>query len=416
MSLSEMQCNGIDVRTEGPGPHLFGAADYRSWIEDEIRGAVKAVLEEILEAEIATHLGAAPGERTEGRRGYRNGSYTRGLKTRVGELDITVPRDRSGSFRPGVFERYQRMESPLEEALLRAYLEGVSTRRVGDIAEALAGEGISAATISRLNGRLSERLQEWRERPLSGAHRYLYLDGISLTVRWGGASERVSVLVAIGVTQEGFREVLACGAGFRESEESWRGLLRGLTERGLQGVRLVISDACAGLKAAVADFLPGALWQRCTVHVCTVHVMRNVLDKVPQTKRSDVAAALKTIWHQENAEEARHKAERVKEQFGRSLPAAMRTLEGALEDSLTFYVFPREHWKMLRTNNPLERLMKEIRRRTKVAEQFPHEASALLLVSARLKRIHESWAERRYLDMAPLDEMEQSRTAQASAA
>lgn len=411
MSLSDMQSNGIDVRTEGAGPHLFGAEDYRSWIEGEIRSAVKAVLEEILEAEIAAHLRAAPGERTEGRTGYRNGSYTRGLKTRVGELEITVPRDREGSFRPGVFERYQRMESPLEEALLRAYLEGVSTRRVGDIAEALAGEGISAATISRLNGRLSGRLQEWRERPLNGAHRYLYLDGISLTVRWGGASERVSVLVAIGVTQEGFREVLACGAGFRESEESWRGLLRGLAERGLQGVRLVISDACAGLKAAVADFLPGAAWQR-----CTVHVMRNVLDKVPQTRRSDVAAALKTIWHQENAEEARHKAARVKEQFGRSLPAAMRTLEAALEDSLTFYRFPREHWKMLRTNNPLERLMKEIRRRTKVAEQFPHEESALLLVTARLKRIHESWALRRYLDMAPLDELEQFQTAQASAA
>jgi hypothetical protein len=169
MSLSERKSNGIDVHTEGPGPHLFGAADYRSWIEDEIRGAVKAVLEEILEAEIAAHLGAAPGERSETRRGYRNGSYTRGLKTRVGELEITVPRDRDGTFRPGVFERYQRMESPLEEALLRAYLEGVSTRRMGDIAEALAGEGISAATISRLNGRLSERLQEWRERPLSGS-------------------------------------------------------------------------------------------------------------------------------------------------------------------------------------------------------------------------------------------------------
>ncbi len=411
MSLSDMQSNGIEVRTEGPGPHLFGAADYRSWIEDEIRSAVKAVLEEILEAEIAAHLGAAPGERTEARQGYRNGSYTRGLKTRVGALDITVPRDRDGSFRPGVFERYRRMESPLEEALLRAYLEGISTRRVGDIAEALAGEGLSASTMSRLNGRLSERLQEWRERPLSSAYPYLYLDGISLTVRWGGASERVSVLVAIGVNEEGFREVLACGAGFRESEESWRGLLRGLAQRGLQGVRLVISDAGAGLKAAMADFLPRASWQR-----CTVHVMRNVLDKVPQTRRSEVAAALKTIWHQENADEARHKAQRVIEQYRKSLPAAMRTLEGALEDSLTFYRFPREHWKMLRTNNPLERLMKEIRRRTKVAEQFPHEESALLLVTARLKRIHEGWAERRYLDMAPLHELEQSRTTQAAVA
>jgi putative transposase len=328
----------------------------------------------------------------------------------VGELELTVPRDREGTFRPGVFERYRRMESPLEEALLRAYLEGVSTRRVGDIAEALAGEGISASTVSRLNGRLSERLQAWRERPLSGAYAYLYLDGISLTVRWGGASERVSVLVAIGVNQEGFREVLACVAGFRESEESWRSLLRGLSERGLQGVRLVISDAGAGLKAAMADFLPGTLWQR-----CTVHVMRNVLDKVPQSKRAEVAAALKTIWHQENAEEARHKAARVIEQYQRSLPAAMRTLEGALEDSLSFYAFPREHWKMLRTNNPLERLLKEVRRRTKVAEQFPHEESALLLVTARLQRVHEGWQERRYLDMSLLYELEQARTAQAAA-
>jgi putative transposase len=395
MSLSERKSNGIDVRTEGPGPHLFGAEDYRGWIEEEIRGAVKAVLEEILEAEIAAHLGAAPGERTEARQGYRNGSYSRGLKTRVGDLEITVPRDRAGTFRPGVFERYHRMESPLEEALWKAYLEGISTRRVTDVAEALGGEGLSASSISRLNGRLSERLQEWRERPLSGAYPYLYLDGISLTVRWGSASERVSVLVAIGVSEEGFREVLACGAGFRESDESWRGLLRGLTQRGLQGVRLVISDAGAGLKAAMADFLPSASWQR-----CSVHVMRNVLDKVPQSRRADVAAALKTIWHQEDREEARHKATRVVEQYRKSLPAAMRTLEGALEDSLTFYAFPREHWKMLRTNNPLERLMKEIRRRTKVAEQFPHEESALLLVTARLKRIHESWAERRYLDMA----------------
>jgi transposase-like protein len=411
MSLSETKSNGIDVRTEGPGPHAFGAADYRSWIEDEIRGAVKAVLEEILETEIAAHLGATPGERTESRSGYRNGSYTRGLVTRVGEVELNVPRDRAGSFRPGVFGRYRRMESPLEEALLRAYLEGVSTRRVGDIAEALSGEGLSASSVSRLNGRLSERLQAWRERPLSGAYPYLYLDGISLAVRWGGASERVSVLVAIGVSEEGFREVLCCTAGFRESEESWRSLLRSLTQRGLQGVRLLVSDAGAGLKAAMADFLPGATWQR-----CSVHVMRNVLDKVPQSRRAEVAAALKTIWHQESAEEARHKAERVKEQFRKSLPAAMRTLEGALEDSLTFYRFPREHWKMLRTNNPLERLMKEIRRRTKVAEQFPSEESALLLVTARLKRIHESWAERRYLDMQPLYEMEQSQSTQASAA
>lgn len=411
MSPSSTKDNQIGIEIEGQGPHLFGPDDYREWLEVQIRSAVRAVLEEVLEAEITAHLGAGPSERTQARRGYRNGSYTRGLKTRVGDLELSVPRDREGTFRPGVFERYRRMEAPLEEALWRAYLEGISTRRVGDIAKALAGQGLSAAAVSRLNGRLSERLAEWRERPLSGEYPYLYLDGIAITVRWGGASERVSVLVAIGVSAEGFREVLACVAGFRESEESWRGLLRHLTERGLKGVRLVVSDACAGLKAAVADFLPTSTWQR-----CTVHVMRNVLDKVPQSRRKEVAAAIKTIWHQESAEEARHKAERVIEQFRRSLPAAMRTLEAALEDSLTFYSFPREHWKMLRTNNPLERLMKEIRRRTKVAEQFPHEDSALLLLTARLRRIHESWSERRYLDMQPLYELERTQEAQAAVA
>lgn len=409
MSPSSMKDNPFGIETEGTGPHLFGPDDYRGWLEAQIRSAVRAVLEEVLEAEISEHLGAGPSERTEGRRGYRNGSYTRGLKTRVGEVELSVPRDRAGTFRPGVFERYRRMESPLEEALWKAYLEGVSTRRVGDIAEALGAEGLSASTISRLNGRLSERLAEWRERPLGGEYPYLYLDGIAITVRWGGASERVSVLVAIGVSDEGFREVLACTAGFRESEESWRGLLRSLTERGLEGVRLVVSDACAGLKAAVADFLPGSKWQR-----CTVHVMRNVLDKVPQSRRKEVAAAIKTIWHQEDAGEARYKAERVIEQLRRDLPAAMRTLEGAIEDSLTFYSFPQEHWKMLRTNNPLERLMKEIRRRTKVAEQFPHEDSALLLITARLRRIHEGWSQRRYLDMQPLYEMERNEEAQAN--
>ena len=396
-----VQSNQIPARSEGAGVRPLSPEEYRGWLDAEIRGAVKAVLEEVLEAQIAAHVAGAHSERTGERRGYRNGRYTRRLRSRVGELEIEVPRDRAGTFRPKVFERYRRMEQPLEGALERAYLEGLSTRRVGDIARALTGRGLSASGVSRLNARLGERLKEWRERPLKGSYPYLYLDGISLKVRWGGGSERVSVLVALGVNEQGFREVLGCVAGFRESEESWRGLLRSLTGRGLCGVRLVISDACAGLKAVVGDFLPRAQWQR-----CVVHVMRNVLDKVPLKQRVEVAAALKTIWYQEDVQEARLKAARVQEQWSAKLPAAMRTLAGALEDSLTFYTLPREHWKMLRTNNPLERLMKEIRRRTQVAEQFPSEASALLLVTARLMRMHESWADRRYLDMMPLQERE----------
>ena len=396
-----MQSIQIPAQSEGAGVRPMSPEEYRGWLDAQIRGAVKAVLEEVLEAQMAAHVAAARSERTGERKGYHNGRYTRRLKSRVGELDIEVPRDRAGTFRPKVFERYRRMERPLETALEQAYLEGLSTRRVGDIARALSGGGLSASGVSRLNARLGERLKAWRERPLEGCFPYLYLDGISLKVRWGGASERVSVLVALGVNEQGYREVLGCVAGFRESEESWRGLLRGLTKRGLSGVRLVISDACAGLKTVVGDFLPEAQWQR-----CVVHVMRNMLDKVPLKQRVEVSAALKTIWYQENVEEAQLKAARVQEQWSRKLPAAMRTLAGALEDSLTFYTFPREHWKMLRTNNPLERLMKEIRRRTKVAEQFPSEGSALLLVTARLMRMHQSWADRRYLDMTPLHERE----------
>lgn len=405
MDPFDTQVNAFELESEGP--HPLGPEDYQDWIQGQIRAAVRAVLEEILEAEISAHVGADPSERTERRRGYRNGHYSRALKTRVGELMLRVPRDREGTFQTGVFERYRRMESPLEEALWRAYLEGVSTRRVSDIAEALSGQGVSAAAVSRLNGRLSERLEAWRARPIEGEHPYVYLDGIALTIRWGGKSERVSVLVAIGVNGAGYREILAVRAGFRESEESWRGLFRELTERGLSGVRLCVSDACAGLRAALADFLPEARWQR-----CAVHVMRNILDKVPRARRDEMAAAVKTVWQQENAGEARHKAKRVIEQYAATLPAAMRVLEGALEDTLTFYAFPREHRRRLYTNNPLERLMKEIRRRTKVAEQFPHAESALLLVTARLCRIHEQWQERRYLDLEPLYERERSEATQ----
>lgn len=395
------KANTFEATGEGPGPELFRDVGGREWLEAEIRRAVRVALEEVMETELSAHVGAEAGERTGERRGYRNGHYTRGLKTRVGDLELSVPRDRDGTFQTGVFERYRRMESPLEEALWRAYLEGISTRRVTDIAEALGGEGMSAMSISRLSGRLSERLTEWRERPLTAEYPYLYVDGIALKVRWGGAVERVSILVAIGVNTEGYREIIACTVGFRESEESWRSLFRHLTERGLRGVRLVISDACSGLKAALSDFLPTARWQR-----CTVHVLRNVLDRVPRRQRKEVAAAVKTIFYQESEREARHKAARVIEQLRGTLPAAMRVLEGALDDSLTFYGFPAEHWKMLRTNNQVERLMKEIRRRTRVAEQFPGEESALLLATARLKRIHEKWSERRYLDMAPLYELE----------
>lgn len=260
---------------------------------------------------------------------------------------------------------------------------------------------MSASTVSRLHGRLSERIEAWRSRPLTGEYPYLYLDGIALKMRWGGHSEGMSVLVALAVTEEGHREVVGVIAGYRESEESWRELLRDLTGRGLGGVRLVISDAGSGLLAALEDFFPAAPWQR-----CMVHVMRNVLNRVPRARKAEVAEALKGIWSQKSAEAARCKAAETIQYYERSLPKAMKILGDALDATLTYYAFPREHWKKLRTNNVLERLLKEVRRRTKVAEQFPGEASVLSLTTARLHRVHEDWQGRRYLDMTPLYEME----------
>ena len=292
----------------------------------------------------------------------------------------------------------------MEEALIEMYPAGVSVRRVQDITEALWCSRVSPSTVSRLN-RLNKKLyvkiEGWLSRPIESNHPYVFLDGIWLKRSWGGEVRNVSVLVAIGVDEEGFREILGVVEGAKEDKESWEKFLRLLKERGLKGVRLFISDKCLGLVESLADFYPKAKWQR-----CTVHFYRNVLTVTPKGKVKDVAAMLKAIHAQEDKEAAREKIESVVKKLERmKLHKAAKLVRDGTEETLSYYDFPREHWRSLRTNNPLERIMREIRRRTRVVGCFPDGQSALMLVAARFRHIAGTrWGMRRYLNMNRLVE------------
>jgi putative transposase len=364
-----------------------------------VRRTVQETLNALLDAEADELCGAKRYQRTDARRDRRAGHYQRTLQTRVGEVELKVPKLRTLPFETAIIERYRRRESSVEEALVEMYLAGVSVRRVEDITEALWGTRVSSTTISELNKKIYAQIHEWRSRPIEGEHAYVYLDGIWLKRSWGGEVKNVAVLVAIGVNREGFREVLGVMEGAREDKESWRAFLRHLKERGLKGVRLIVSDKCLGLVEALAEFYPEADWQR-----CMVHFYRNVFTVVPKGKAKEVAAMLKAIHAQEDREAARHKAKAVAEKLeALRLPKAAALVRDGIEETLAYMAFPREHWRSLRTNNPLERLMRELRRRTRVVGCFPDGESALMLVAARLRHVAASrWGTRRYLDMSRL--------------
>lgn len=295
--------------------------------------------------------------------------------------------------------RYRRRESSVEEALIEMYLAGISVRRVEDITEALWGTRVSSSTISELNKKIYGQINEWRNRPIEGEHAYVYLDGIWLKRTWGGEVKNVAVLVAIGVNREGYREVLGVMEGAKEDKVSWMAFLRHLKGRGLRGVRLFVSDKCLGLVESLAEFYPEASWQR-----CMVHFYRNVFTVVPRGKAKEVAAMLKAIHAQEDREAARQKAKAVAEKLeALRLPKAAALVREGIDETLAYMAFPREHWRSLRTNNPLERLMRELRRRTRVVGCFPDGESALMLVAARLRHVAASrWGARKYLDMSRL--------------
>jgi transposase-like protein len=313
-----------------------------------------------------------------------------------------VPKLRNLPFETAIIERYRRRESSVEEALIEMYLAGVSVRRVEDITQALWGTRVSASTVSGLNQKIYGKINEWRERPLVGDFPYVFLDGIWLKRSWGGEVKNVSVLVAIGVAQSGYREILAVSEGAKEDTASWTTFLRELKERGLRGVELFVSDKCLGLVENLADFYPNALWQR-----CVVHFYRNVWTAVPTGKVKEVAAMLKAIHAQEDAKAAKEKALQVVEKLrAMRLAKAAVIVENGIDETLSYYNMPPEHWRCLRTNNPLERLMREIRRRTRVVGAFPDGQSALMLVAARLRHVAATkWGTKRYLQMDRLAEV-----------
>lgn len=368
-----------------------------------VRGTVEETLNNLLDAEADQLCNAARYERSEARKDTRAGYYERGLHTKAGEVRLKVPKLRQQKFETAIIERYQRRESSVEEALIEMYLAGVSVRRVEDITQALWGTKVSPGTVSNLNQKIYKRIEKWRNRPIEGHFPYVYLDGIVLKRTWAGEVRNVSVLVATGVSSTGYRKVLGVAEGAKEDKAGWSGFLRHLKERGLSGVKLIVSDACLGLVESAAEFYPEAKWQR-----CMVHFYRNVFSVVPRTKMSEVTIMLKAIHASEDREAAREKALSVIKKLEKmKLPAAAQKIRESIDETLTYYDFPSAHWRRIRTNNPLERIMREIRRRTNVVGAFPDGNSALMLVAARLRHIAGTrWSSKRYLNMDLLKEME----------
>lgn len=375
-------------------------------LKDLVRKTVEEVINGILDAQADEMVNAGRYERTDERQAYRSGHYTRGLLTQAGKIEVSVPKLRGARFTSEVIERYRRREASVEEALMEMYLLGVSTRNVEEVTKMLWDEGVSAGTVSNLNQEAFERVDEWRERPLTSRYPYVYVDGTYVKRSWGGAYESVAVLVAIGVNSEGFREVIGVEEGFRESQDSWREFLLGLRERGLAGVRMVTGDKSAGMLGALAEVFPGAMYQR-----CTVHFYRNVLAKVPQRRKKAVAAQLKAIHAQESLPSSVRKAKEVAESLRTSkLVDAARVVEEGYMETLTYARFPPEHWRRIRTNNGIERLNREIKRRTKAIASFPDGKAATLLAAARCKYIAEgNWGQKRYLDVSLLDGWDERR-------
>mgnify|MGYP003471718604 FL=1 len=373
----------------------------RGHVDAVVRRSVEDTLNGLLEAEADQLCGAERYERSPDRVDTRAGSYERKLQTKAGEVTLKVPRLRSLPFETQIIERYRRRESSVEEALMEMYLAGVSVRRVEAITEALWGPRVSPSAVSDLNQQLYERIEAWRNQPITGRFAYVALDGIWLKRSWGGEVKNVAVLVAIGVDQEGFRQVLGVAEGIKEDAASWRNFLRHLKHRGLTGVRLVTSDKCLGLVESLGEFYPEADWQR-----CMVHWYRNVSSVTTSSKAKEVMAMLKAIHAQEDRQAAQAKAADVVAKLrAMKLAQAAAIVEQGVGETLSYMAYPREHWTRIRTNNPLERIMREIRRRTRVVGAFPDGRSALMLVAARLRHVAGTkWGTRKYLDMERLAE------------
>ena len=366
---------------------------------DFLREAVAVLAEALMEAEVSAQIGAGYGERSPARTTQRNGYRRRRWDTRVGTVELQIPKLREGSYFPALLEPRRRSERALLAVVQQAYIEGVSTRRVDDLVQALGCEGISKSQVSRICSELDAIVESFLGRPLDGGpYRYLWLDALTQKVREDGRIANVSVVVATAVNAEGRREVLGIDVGTSEDGAFWLGFLRGLVARGLSGVELVTSDAHAGLQDAIATVFAGASWQRCRTHFA-----RNLLARVPKSAHGLVATMVRTIYQQPSAEEVHAQHGRVVDQLAERFPEAAQLLADAEPEILAFTAFPLAHWRQVWSNNPLERLNKEIRRRTDVVGIFPNRQAVLRLVGAVLAEQHDEWAiSRRYMTMATL--------------
>jgi transposase-like protein len=369
-----------------------------------VRLIIENYCQELVMAQMSEHLQAGWHERTESRKGSRNGYKPRSIKTRVGEINLQIPQARDGSFRTSLFERYQRSEKALCLALMEAYIQGVSTRRTKKITQQLCGLEFSATTISNLSKTLDEELERFRNRELSGQeYKYLVIDARYEKVRQNSVVVDQAVLMIAGVAESGYREILAVEMAQLESEATWGRIFSNLKKRGLSGVEYIVSDAHEGIKNAVRRHFTGCKWNR-----CHVHYMRNIRTLVKTQDRKGLIRALKFIWDSENIDEARGKARKVIMFYEDKLPEIANKLEEDIEETLAVLTLPVSHRKRMSSTNMLERLSGSIAQRTNVARVFPGNSSCLRLITAVLKEIHEDWiGGRKYLRMEESESAEQ---------
>lgn len=360
---------------------------------DVLREGIRVLSQALMESEVAGLIGAERHERSAERTAYRNGTRTRTWDTRMGTIELAIPKIRPGTYFPSLLHPRRRAEHALLAVVQEAYVHGVSTRKVDDLVRALGVDGISKSEVSRICSELDTAVTAFRTRPITGEHRYVWLDATYHKVRVDGRVISQATVVAVGVTSEGERQVLGVDVGPSEERAFWSAFLRSLVKRGLHGIRLVISDAHEGLKQAISTVLTGATWQR-----CRVHFMRNLLATVPQGAREAVAAIVRTIFAQPDHASALTQLHKVAAGLQKRFPKAAERLEEAAEDVLAYRHLPSEHHRQLHSTNPLERLNKEIKRRSNVVGIFPNPAALLRLVGAVLLEQDDEWtvAERRY--------------------
>jgi transposase-like protein len=373
--------------------------DFQRDLADRCRLAVRNTIQVVLDEELERLVGAGPYERTDQRVDVRNGRYPRRVVTTAGEVEVRVGRTRAGGAATAPLGRYLRRRPEIDDAITEAYVTGTSTRDMAGITSALLGKRVGRSTVSRVTARLEDEVEALRNDPIAEPIAYLYLDATFVDARWARTVENVSALVAYGIAPDGHRRLLGVHIGTQESEASWAELLRELVERGLSGVRLVISDEHAGLIAAARKALPEAKRQR-----CTVHLMRNVLAKVPARHQRRLGRELVAVLHARSLDAAKKQLRVFRNRFAAQFPEAVACLERGFADGTAYYAFPEEHWVRIRTSNGLERLHGEIKRRTRAIGAFPDRASALRLITAVALHATNIWRDRLYLDMSVLDD------------